>query len=106
MLTRIRQCVKLNLNKLNESKKTDTLNLDLVTLYGDTFVILDATKYYNLDLKDDNLVGQPGLESITKQYLYELAYKKFIKDNEFNNVVNTFLFPSFDGNLENPGMLN
>ena len=94
MLTRIRRCVKLNLNKLNESKKTDTLNLDLVTLYGDTFVILDATKYYNLDLKDDNLVGQPGLESITKQYLYELAYKKFIKDNEFNNVVNAFLFPS------------
>ena len=91
-----------NLNYLDESKKAQTLKPDLITFYEDIFIILDA-KYYNLDFSDDNLAGQPGLESITKQYLYELAYKKFMKLNRFNRVKNAFLFPSNGENIEYKG---
>ena len=38
--------------------------------------------------------GQPGIESITKQYLYQLAYQKFIRDHEFSMVQNCFLLPT------------
>ena len=38
--------------------------------------------------------GQPGIESITKQYLYQLAYQKFIQDHNFSSVRNCFLLPT------------
>ena len=49
------------------------------------------------------LDGQPGLESITKQYLYELAFREFIKDHEFKGVKNAFLFPNYEREIENKG---
>lgn len=76
----------------------DTLIPDLVTIYesvnGFDFVIFDA-KYYNAKL-DVNVQpkGQPGIESITKQYLYQLAYQKFINDHNFSTVRNCFLMPT------------
>ena len=48
--------------------------------------------------------GQPGLESITKQYLYELAYKDYIKENNFDGVKNAFLLPKYSGEIENIGI--
>ena len=90
------------INDIDKPKETKPLEPDLITFHEDTFIILDA-KYYNLDFSDDNLTGQPGLESVTKQYLYELAYKEFIKDNKFKHVKNAFLFPTYDENIENKG---
>lgn len=62
-------------------------NPDLITLaetnQGVDFIIFDA-KYYNTKLEPDTpSKGQPGIESISKQYLYQLAYQKFIKDHDF-----------------------
>ncbi len=76
----------------------DTLIPDLVSIansdVGYQFVIFDA-KYYNAKLEVDIVPkGQPGIESITKQYLYQLAYQKFIKDHEFAAVRNCFLMPT------------
>ena len=65
---------------------------DIVTFYDNEFIILDA-KYYKLKFDEKHLSGQPGLESITKQYLYELAYREFIKENHFKGVKNAFLLP-------------
>ena len=67
------------------------------------FIIFDA-KYYNFQLIKDKLSGYPGIESITKQYLYQLAYKKFTMDFGIDTVKNCFLFPSedeidFNGNV-------
>ena len=76
---------------------------DIVTFYDNQFIILDA-KYYNLKFDENNLSGQPGLESITKQYLYELAYRDFIEENEFNGVKNAFLLPKYTGEIENIGI--
>lgn len=76
----------------------DTLIPDLITITNINgeyqFIIFDA-KYYNTSL-DKNVVptGQPGIESITKQYLYQLAYKKFIDDHAFSSVKNCFLMPT------------
>ena len=89
---------------IDEPKKTQPLKPDLIAFYGYNFVILDA-KYYNLDFSDDKLTGQPGLESITKQYLYQLAYKQFIEDNYFKYVKNAFLFPTSGENIENKGVV-
>lgn len=76
----------------------DTLIPDLVSiLINDdtaTFVIFDA-KYYNARLeKGASPKGQPGIESVTKQYLYQLAYQSFITDHCFNEVKNCFLLPT------------
>ena len=56
-----------------------------------------------MDFENDDLSGQPGLESITKQYLYELAYRKFMRANGFKKVLNGFLFPSYEDVIENKG---
>lgn len=74
---------------------------DTVTFFRGNFVILDA-KYYKLRFNEKVLSGQPGLESIIKQYMYELAFREFIKSH-FNGVKNAFLFPKYDGEIENRG---
>lgn len=52
-------------------------------------------KYYNLTLEESRpLSGQPGIESVTKQYLYQLAYQKFISDHEIKRSYNCFLMPT------------
>lgn len=81
----------------------DTLIPDLISIVqkpeGSQFIIFDA-KYYNLQLeKEKKLRGQPGIESITKQYLYQLAYQPFVEAHGFKSVKNCFLFPSAGDNI-------
>ena len=76
----------------------DTLIPDLVSIYKVEkhcdFVIFDA-KYYNAHLEVEMMPkGQPGIESVTKQYLYQLAYQKFINEHQFDGVYNCFLMPT------------
>ena len=72
----------------------DTLIPDIITIAGDMFIIFDA-KYYNIQMDEKKeLRGQPGIESVTKQYLYQLAYKDFISDHGFASVKNCFLMPT------------
>lgn len=85
----------------------DTLIPDLITITKDDsgwqFIIFDA-KYYNARLEPGKAPkGQPGIESVTKQYLYQLAYQKFIKDHEFNAVKNCFLLPTENKEIEDCG---
>ncbi|MBQ6100261.1 MAG: LlaJI family restriction endonuclease [Methanobrevibacter sp.] len=75
---------------------------DIVTFYNNEFIILDA-KYYSLKFTQDVLDGQPGLESVTKQYLYELAFREFIEFHDFKGVKNAFLFPTYSQVIENKG---
>ena len=70
---------------------------------GNQFIIFDA-KYYNAQLvPGDAPKGQPGIESVTKQYLYQLAYQKFIADHGFSMVKNCFLMPTENKEIENRG---
>ncbi len=89
------------------SKSVDTYIIDVISIYDDYFLILDA-KYYDLKFYKDGsnekiiLSGQPGIESISKQYFYELMYKKFIDDFKFKKM-NAFLFPSYDSQIIHKG---
>ena len=82
-------------------RPADTFIPDIVTFHDEVFIIFDA-KYYYLHF-DKVIDGQPGLESITKQYLYELAFKDFIYEHGFNQVFNAFLFPTEKDNVCNMG---
>lgn len=84
-----------------------TLIPDLVSISQNDgnyeFIIFDA-KYYNAHLeKGITPSGQPGIESITKQYLYQLAYQTFIEDHEFSAVKNCFLLPIENDCIEDKG---
>ena len=59
-----------------------------------SFVIMDA-KYYNFQFEDGKILkGNPGVEDISKQYLYQLVYKDFINNHGITDVKNCFLFPT------------
>lgn len=86
-----------------EKTASDTLIPDLITISGSMFLIFDA-KYYNAHLEPGFAPkGQPGIESITKQYLYQLAYKNFISDHGFTTVKNCFLLPTENNEIVNRG---
>lgn len=77
-----------------DKEAKDTLTPDLITICNNQFCIFDA-KYYTPNFKPGELPkGQPGIESISKQYLYQLAYKKFIDAHGFEGVKNCFLLPT------------
>ena len=90
----------------------ETLKPDIVTMTYDVqteegiFYIFDA-KYYDLNLSYENrtLKGYPGIDSIDKQYLYQLAYKDFIECDNFSKVVNCFLLPTEEDSVINKGIV-
>lgn len=74
----------------------DTLIPDIVTIKDGKFFIFDA-KYYNTRLENGKSPAcQPGIESVIKQYLYQLAYRDFITDVGITCVENCFLLPIED----------
>lgn len=92
---------------VTQKRAKDTLIPDLVSIgkvgVDYTFAIFDA-KYYNAVLEVDRIPqGQPGIESVTKQYLYQLAYRKFITDHGFDKVINCFLLPTEKTEIVNKG---
>lgn len=81
-----------------------SLTPDLITIHrnGDKcdFIIFDA-KYYNIQLEiNQPLAGQPGVGDVTKQYLYQLAYRKFVEANKIDKVRNCFLMPTEDDGVD------
>lgn len=83
---------------MEEVDAADTLIPDLISIPQingtDHFIIFDA-KYYNIQLeKGKSLRGNPGVGDVTKQYLYQLAYKDFIKAHNISVVKNCFLMPT------------
>lgn len=83
----------------------DTLIPDIITISKGQFIIFDA-KYYTPVFKlGSPPKSQPGIESVTKQYLYQLAYQKFISEHGFakENVKNCFLMPTADNTVRDMG---
>lgn len=70
-----------------------TLIPDTIVINKNIMTIYDA-KYYCFEHTRDYLKGQPGIESITKQYLYELVYHTFCEKNLIDKIENCFVFPS------------
>lgn len=76
----------------------DTLIPDLVSIHeinGQTALVIMDAKYYCIQLAEDKVLrGQPGIGDLTKQYLYQLAYKEFLEIHNINIVRNCFLMPT------------
>ncbi|MGL4848681.1 MAG: LlaJI family restriction endonuclease [Clostridium sp.] len=82
-----------------------TLIPDLISIYkkneGYGIAILDA-KYYDIKVKNNSIKDQPGIEDVSKQYLYQLAYQEFIKKSGYEFIANAFLVPT-EGETQNIG---
>lgn len=87
---------------------TATLRPDLICIYpsGENeycFGIYDA-KYYCIDFLNQDgsykVTGQPGVEDVAKQYLYQLAYDDFIKKQGYRYVQNMFFCPQEEAEPE------
>lgn len=103
---------KPNWNNKHGEFESDTLIPDLISIYKDNnqehkFIIFDA-KYYTIKINGKSIIGQPGIESVTKQYLYQLAYKKFLEEHGFekNNIRNCFLLPTENSEVEEFGSVS
>lgn len=89
----------------SEREGTDTLIPDIVAIANDLdgkrlFCIYDA-KYY-VPTTSGRMKRQPGLESVTKQFLYQSAYRRFVQAHGFDRVANTFLVP---GTADRPELI-
>lgn len=87
--------------KEHEAKKT--LTPDLISVSNGKLSIYDA-KYYNIQLNERGVRKQPGVGDVTKQYLYELAYRKLADVNKLKIERNAFLMPSDENEEEVIGL--
>lgn len=87
---------------------TETLEPDIISIEWHNslcyFMIYDA-KYYNMQFGPGMLNRQPGIESITKQYLYQQAYKDFTDMTGISEVRNCFLLPTCEDEVINKGVV-
>lgn len=85
----------------------DTLIPDLASIFekgGEYYFVIFDAKYYNARLeKGETPKAQPGIESVTKQYLYQLAFSEFLIDHQFHNVYNCFLLPTEETVVKDKG---
>ncbi|MDZ5472421.1 LlaJI family restriction endonuclease [Bacillus sp. 31A1R] len=81
----------------------ETLKPDVISMFMRNhkkyFMISDA-KYYNIQLTENTLHGNPGVGDVTKQYLYQLAFKKYMELENVEVVHNVLLFPSEQESIE------
>ena len=92
---------------MEEQDAAETLIPDLISISqigeADCFLIFDA-KYYNIQLeKGKSLRNYPGVGDVTKQYLYQLAYRGFIQEHNIAVVKNCFLMPTEKNVITNKG---
>lgn len=84
------------------SNEAKTLIPDTIVIDKGIMIIYDA-KYYCFENTRYFLKGQPGIESITKQYLYQLAYKEFAKKNKIKTIRNCFIIPTEENEVIKKG---
>lgn len=108
--TRLIDLIEKPLWTITGESAKDTLIPDLVTITRTgaehQFLIFDA-KYYAARLeKGSPPKAQPGIESVAKQYLYQLAYQEFLNDHEIRSVKNCFLMPTEEDVILNKGQVS
>ena len=71
------------------------------------FSIFDA-KYYHIAFRENGqITGQPGIESVSKQFLYEMAYRPLLQCDATTVIHNAFVFPyeSAKGEVDAKGVI-
>lgn len=85
-------------------RKAPGVFLEKLAVHRGNFIIFDA-KYYCIQLdQGKTLRGQPGVGDVTKQYLYQLAYRQFTEDHGITQIRNCFLMPTEDSNIVKKGI--
>lgn len=74
-----------------EASKSLELDVLHINHQKQRFEIFDG-KYYNIRFNDNKVEGQPGVGDVTKQYLYQLAYKNIAEINGYS-FTNAFIVP-------------
>ncbi len=78
---------------------------DIVSLQktgeGNTGLYILDGKYYILQTEGKNLIGNPGIQDVVKQYIYNASLRNFINTFKIAEVANVFLIPSLIKNDEN-----
>lgn len=79
---------------------------DIVTLRkedsGNTAMYILDGKYYLLSVSDGKLFGNPGIQDVVKQYVYNASLKSFIDTFQIGEIANAFLIPALESeNAEN-----
>lgn len=97
-----------NNNIMSNIYSSHTLIPDIVyltnSLHEFILLIIDA-KYYciEVDFERLHIEGQPSVKDITKQYLYQLAFKEFLIEHNISKVKNIFLLPSQNNKVNKRG---
>ena len=86
-----------NIVTVNSGALLDVLH---VNYQSNSFDIYDG-KYYSIRFEEESISGQPGIEDINKQYLYQQAFSKLAIINNFR-FKNYFVIP-VDDLLEDKG---
>ena len=69
---------------------------------GNTAMYILDGKYYLLSVTGDKLSGNPGIQDVVKQYIYNSSLKSFIDSFQIGEIANAFLIPALDSeNVEN-----
>lgn len=74
---------------------------DIVTLLqkdDNVFMYIFDAKYYNVSIGAERIEAVPGFNDVIKQYMYELAFRKFNNQLEIKFAYNAFLFPTLETN--------
>lgn len=92
-----------------QDKNKDTLIPDIVRILVQgqekTLLIADA-KYYSIAFREGRVYGQPGIEDIVKQQIYEKALHPFMLEQDCGQVRNVFLFPSCNSEARRFGQVS
>ena len=96
---------KWKVSNSKEHRSAKTLIPDLIVYdKEDRSISIYDAKYYNIILTENLLKNYPGIQEISKQYLYELAYRDLIKRNNLKIKENAFIMPT-DKKMENQDTL-
>lgn len=88
---------------IGKGHETDTLRPDVISIFrgnGHNYFLISDAKYYNIELSETNVRDIPGVGDVTKQYLYQLAFKKYIENQDLDIVHNVLIFPSEKEQIE------
>ena len=90
---------------VTKKEANDTLIPDSISISDNFFLITDAKYYVPKLVERQTPKAMPGIESVTKQYLYQLAYKDFIKVHGLT-VCNCFIMPTEAAEVADMGMVS
>lgn len=63
---------------------------------GNTAMYILDGKYYLLSVSEGKLKGNPGIQDVVKQYVYNASLKSFIDTFKIGEIANAFLIPALE----------